>query len=242
MHNDVFLSIVIPVYNESNRVHLCIQALTEYLPTLGFETEVVFVDDGSPDNTVAKIRELSPTFKYDIVSYTPNRGKGEAVRQGMLHAKGAYRLFMDADMSTPINELEKFLPYMNNGSDVIIGSRKTKGAHILKSQPLWRKKLGEVFTLMSNVLLVPGVTDFTCGFKVFSKTAAETIFTRQKIERWGFDAEILFIAAKHGFKIIEVPVNWINDAGTKVELKKDVLRSLNDLYQIRRNNFNHRYD
>jgi dolichyl-phosphate beta-glucosyltransferase len=235
LKEEIYLSIVVPVYNEENRVEKCISALNAYLSSKNFSSEVIFVDDGSKDKTIDRIKSLTPSFKYQIVSYPANRGKGYAVKLGMQTAAGSYRLFIDADMSTPIEELDKFLPMLDEAKHVLIGTRKSKGARVLKRQPFWRQKLGEVFTLLSNVLVVANVTDFTCGFKIFSATAADTIFRRQRIDRWGFDTEIVFLAAKFGYKIYEVPVVWTNDSATKVNLWKDVGRSLTDLIRIRTN-------
>jgi dolichyl-phosphate beta-glucosyltransferase len=238
----LFLSIVIPVYNEEKRVEKAVKALDKYLTSQEFLTEVIFVDDGSVDETVETIKKLGPNFNYRILRYKPNRGKGYAIKQGMLSAGGRYLLFMDVDMSTPIEEFDKFRPLIKENSHVLIGTRKTKGAQIKKRQKLFRQKLGEVFTLLSNTFIVNGVTDFTCGFKLFSREAGKKVFTKQKIERWGFDSEILFLANKHGYNIEEIPVTWTNDERTKVNLLKDVTRSLSDLVRIRLNNFRGLYD
>jgi len=227
------ISIVIPVFNEEKRVEQAINALQNYLPQINFDPEVIFVDDGSLDKTVETISFLKPNFKYQLISYQPNKGKGYALKQGILRATGDYVLFMDADMSTPIEELRRFLPEVENNTAAIIGSRKTRGANVVKHQKAWRQKLGEGFTLLSNILLVPGITDFTCGFKIFRSDAAKKVFRAQKIKRWGYDSEILFLAKKYGYEIKEIPVTWVNDERTKVNLVKDVWRSFTDLLKIR---------
>lgn len=242
MTDQPYLSFVIPVYNEEERVHKAIEALDGYLEKLNREVEIIFVDDGSVDRTKEKIKELSPAFNYRILDYQPNRGKGYAVKHGMLNSKGKYRLFMDVDMSTPIEELEKFLPKVEEGAEVVIGTRKTVGANLIKRQNFLRQKLGEGFTLLSNTLIVPGVSDFTCGFKLFSQEASQDIFQRQQIERWGFDSEIMFLAHKHGYEITEVPVSWTNDEATRVNLFKDIFQSLSDLISIRLNDLQGYYD
>jgi glycosyltransferase involved in cell wall biosynthesis len=227
------LSIVIPVYNEEERVGPGVEALNAFLPGLGLEAEVIFVDDGSTDRTLAMLSAAPVLFPFDLLSYRPNRGKGYALKQGILKASGDYVLFLDVDMSTPLRELGKFRQAMVRKVPVIIGSRKTAGARVLKSQSILRRKLGEGFSLLSNLLLVPGITDFTCGFKVFRRDAARRVFGAQRIERWGFDTEILFLARKYGYPVEEIPVSWTNDERTKVRLLKDVVRSLTDLLRIR---------
>jgi len=229
------LSIVIPVYNEEERMAEAVEAFKAFL--LGFDPapEIIFVDDGSTDRTAAALSAAPARFAYDLISYRPNRGKGFALKQGILKAGGDYVLFLDVDMSTPLAELAKFREAMGRRAPVIIGSRKIKKSHVLKHQSPLRRKLGEGFSLLSNLLLVPGITDFTCGFKVFRRDAAQRIFGAQRIERWGFDAEILFLARRFGYAIEEIPVSWANDERTKVRLLKDVVRSFLDLLQIRLN-------
>ena len=150
----------------------------------------------------------------------------------MLSASGSYRLFMDVDLSTPIQEFEKFKQYIAE-FDVVIGSRKVPQANLIRRQNLVRETFGKAFTLLSQVVLGMGVSDFTCGFKCFSAKAADDIFTGSKIERWGFDAEVLYIAKKRGFDIKEVPVSWSNDANTRVRFPQDIIRSFYELIVIR---------
>ncbi|MCX6784031.1 MAG: glycosyltransferase family 2 protein [candidate division WWE3 bacterium] len=235
------LTLVIPVYNEANRVGKAITAINNYKSSSDVTIDVIFVDDGSTDNTVATIKSLSSTFPYQIISYIPNQGKGYALKQGILKASGDYILFLDADMSTPITELNLFLPEMCKNTSIIIGSRKTLGASVLKHQSFWRQKLGEGFTLMSSIILGLSVTDFTCGFKAFRGDAAKKIFGVQRIKRWGFDSEILFLAQKFGYAVKEIPVSWTNDERTKVNLSKDVWQSASDLIHIRWNDISGKY-
>jgi glycosyltransferase involved in cell wall biosynthesis len=229
------LSIVIPVFNEEARLSRAVEAFNAFLPGLGLDTEVIFVDDGSTDRTAEMLSAAPACFAFDLLSYRPNRGKGYALKQGILKASGDYVLFLDVDMSTPLAELAKFREAMDRRVPVIIGSRKTAGSRVLKSQSLLRRKLGEGFSFLSSLLLVPGIADFTCGFKMFRRDAARRIFGAQRIERWGFDAEILFLARRYGYAIQEIPVFWINDERTKVRLLKDVARSFIDLVRIRLN-------
>ncbi|MGB9006284.1 MAG: dolichyl-phosphate beta-glucosyltransferase [Candidatus Aminicenantales bacterium] len=229
------LSIVIPVFNEEARLSQAVEAFNAFLPGLNLDTQVIFVDDGSTDRTAEMLSATPARFAIDLISYRPNRGKGFALRQGILKASGDYVLFLDVDMSTPLAELAKFREAMDRRVPVIIGSRRAAGSRVLKSQSTLRRKLGEGFSFLSSLLLVPGITDFTCGFKMFRRDAARRIFGVQQIERWGFDAEILFLARRYGYAIQEIPVSWTNDERTKVRLLKDVARSFTDLLRIRFN-------
>ncbi len=237
----LLISIVIPVFNESQRINQTIETLNQYLQTFPHQHEVVFVDDGSTDNIKPVIENLIPQFNYQIISYPINHGKGYAVKQGFLAAQGDYILMCDADMSTPITHLDEFIQKALEGNDVVIGSRKKKGAHVIKHQAFLREKLGQGFTFLSNVLIAPGISDFTCGFKLFSQKVGKHIFSKQLIERWGFDTEILFLTRKYNYKIAELPVSWINDTETKVNLKKDIGRSLYELFKILRYYYQHKY-
>ncbi len=236
------LSIIVPVFNEESRIEKAISELEKYLSGQNFSSQVIFVDDGSNDKTLKKIKELKPKLYFEVISYKPNRGKGYAIKQGVANARADYLLFCDVDMSTPLNEFNKFLPFIRKKIPVIIGTRKAAGAKIIKRQPYLRQKMGEVFTMLSNILLRSSVSDFTCGFKCFSRRAAEKIFSLSTINRWSYDSEILFLANKLGFKIIEVPVVWKNDSRTKVNLTKDIIQSFTDLLRIRLNDRLGHYD
>lgn len=236
------ISIVIPLYNESRRVHIAINALNQYLLTFGYDHEVIFVDDGSTDDTENQIAKLNPQFKFQVISYQPNHGKGYAVKQGVLAATGDYILMCDVDMSTPIDHLDKFIKTALTGHDVVIGSRKQGGANVIKHQPFLREKLGQGFTLLSNILIAPGISDFTCGFKLFSQKAGKHIFEKQQVEGWCFDAEVLFLARKYKYKISEIPVLWTNDSETKVSLLVDTVRSIAELFYISRNSATNKYN
>ena len=229
-----FLSIVIPVFNEERRLKKTFAGLNELAAMRLFDSlEAVFVDDGSRDRTKAIIEQFSFAYPVKIVSYAGNKGKGFAVKQGMCAAGGDYALMMDADISTPVAEIRKFLPFMADGVPVVIGSRKRAGATMLIQQPWPRRKMGEFYTWLSRALTGVKVSDFTCGFKCFSREAREKIFAEAQIERWSYDAELLFLAKRFGFKICEVPVAWENDRDTRVRLGKDVIGSFVDLLKIR---------
>jgi len=242
MKKEIFLSIIIPMLNEEHRIEKTISEIKDYLSKKKFSYEVIFVDDGSTDNTISVAERLSSKLNHRIISYRPNRGKGYALKTGFKDARGDYILFMDADLSTSITEFEKFLPLINNETEIIIGSRKTKGAKLVKKQHMIRQKLGEGFTLLSNIFTGAKVSDYTCGFKLFRKDVGKKIFKMQRIERWGYDTEILFLARKYGYKIAEVPVYWTNDDRTKVNLVKDIIRSFIDLIRIRLNELSGKYD
>lgn len=235
-----FVSIIIPLYNEERRLEN-LSKIYKYFDDTDLTYEVILINDGSRDKTLKKINELSKNFKFTLISHQKNNGKGYAIKAGMMQASGKYRLFTDIDLSTPIEEFDKFLPNLPD-YDIIIGSRKKRGSKLIIHQPKLREKLGKGFTKLSQWCLSLSLTDFTCGFKCFSKEAAEKIFSRQKIDRWGFDTEILFIGKKMGFSIKEVPVVWKNDRETKVRLPQDIINSFYDLIKIRYNKFRGLYD
>ena len=215
------LSVIIPVYNEAARLPRAL-ALCKKYP----DWEFIFVDDGSTDNNAQLIKQAG----YTLISYPINRGKGYALKQGIAAASGNYLLISDVDFSTPLSELPKLL---HQSTDIVIGSRKTKGATITKHQTKLREWLGRQFTNLTNLWLGTRVTDVTCGFKLFKTPIAKKLFSLAKINRWGYDAEILYLAKKLGFKVSEVPVIWRNDERTRVMLLPDIIRSLWDLILIR---------
>ena len=229
--NSIFWSIIVPCYNESKRVDNVVKIL-QYLSGLDKSWELIVVNDGSMDNTFDKLKSLKKKSNFKLISYSNNRGKGYAVKTGMLAAVGEHRLFMDIDLSTPIDEMEKISQFIDQ-YDVVIGTRKVKGARVVVHQPILREYLGKVFTLLSQVILNTKVSDFTCGFKCFSQEAAERIFRKTRIFRWGFDSETLFLAKKYGFSIKEVPVVWKNDKQTRVRFPGDIIKSFHELVSIR---------
>ena len=228
-----FLSIVIPVYNEERRIKN-LSEIIFYLKKQKYSWEVIIVDDGSTDKTSKILKLLKKKLRFTLISYQPNSGKGFAVKTGMLSAKGKFRLFLDVDLSTPISEMEKFLPYLKK-HPIVIGSRKLKASILLTRQPLFREYLGKIFTLLSQAVLRLDISDFTCGFKCFSKDAAEEIFKRQTIKGWGFDSEILYIGKLKKISAKELPIVWKNDPRTRVKFPKDIINSLFELTKIRIN-------
>jgi len=231
------LSVIVPVFNEQERLFHLDEICKYFLPA----TEIIVVNDGSTDSTVELLKKYLKKYRnIKIISYVPNRGKGYAVRQGMLAAKGVYRLFLDIDLSTSPKHWPEFSRHLRE-ADVIIGSRRSANAVIAGRQSVLRENMGRVFTWLSRVFLATPVNDFTCGFKVFSADAAQKIFSRSLIDRWGFDAEILFIAHSLGLKIVSLPVTWTNDPNTRVSLFRDTLTSLTDLLRIRWNSLLGKY-
>lgn len=235
-----FLSVVIPLFNEQTRLDR-LWIVYKYLKKKKFKYEVILVDDGSTDKTLDKLKKLSKKFNFKLITYYDNKGKGYAVKTGMLQAKGRYKLFADIDLSTPVDEMEKFLPILSK-YDILIGSRKMKGANLEVRQPYLREFLGKSFTFISQLTLDLDISDFTCGFKVFSNKASCLIFPKQKLNKWGFDPEILFIARKHNLSIKEIPVTWSNDSKSKVRFPQDIISSLIDLCKIRYYHFLDKYD
>ena len=244
------LSFVIPVYNEEKRLKKTFKALLGGFSFDGPSTslrikleKVIFVDDGSADKTKFKIQnskfkiEKALKAKVQIISYPVNKGKGYAVKQGMLASNSDYTLIFDADMSISLKEFKKFLPFINKNVDVIVGTRKNGHSTIIKRQPWYREQLGRGFTILSNVILNTWVTDFTCGFKAFSREAKQAICKRATVNRWGYDAELIFLAQKLGFSMQEKSVLWRNDERTKVNLFIALPQTLGELFLIRWNDW-----
>lgn len=228
------LSIVFPVFNEELRLKKTFEAIELFKkPDIFSDVEIIFVDDGSSDKTLELIKNYKCSYPVFVKNYNKNRGKGFAVKTGMLASRGDYILMLDVDMSTPFSEFKKFYSPIENGCHIIIGSRKINGSSVIKYQPFFRELMGKCFTFLAKIITGNNISDFTCGFKCFSKKSAMEIFSKTKIERWSYDAEILFLAKKFGFKICEVGIAWENDEHTKVRLGIDTLQSFWDLIKIR---------
>ena len=219
--SDVRLSVVIPAYNEEVRLPDTLLQSLQYLEAQSYSSEVIVVDDGSTDGTARVVRQRNGiSLPVSLVAHPDgsNHGKGASVRLGMLAARGAYRLFMDADNSTTLDQVERFWPFFDKGCEVVIGSRNVKGAVVAKHQAVYKEMAGRCGNYVIRALLVPGIGDTQAGFKMFTRKSAETIFSRLTIERWGYDFEILAIARCHGYRICEAPIVWINAPGSKVGL------------------------
>jgi dolichyl-phosphate beta-glucosyltransferase len=229
---NVFLSVVIPAYNEENRIGSTLRRILDYLNLQFYEAEVLVVIDGSQDRTIDVVREFAEkSSNIAILNNGCNRGKGYAVRRGMLESRGQFLLFSDADLSTPINEVERLLVPLRCGYDVAIASRALSGADIRVRQPWWRQLMGRIYNRFVQALILPGIRDSQCGFKCFSRNIAHQVFSRQRIDRFGFDVEVLWIARKLGYRIAEVPVTWVNDALSKVHPVRDSFWMLVDLFR-----------
>ncbi len=230
------LSIIIPVYNEEKRIGVAFREVGDFIihKSAEYNLEIIFVNDGSSDNTKSAIEKYTENKNgiIKLISYSVNKGKGYAVRQGMLAANGDYILMADADMSTSLFEVDKFLPFMEKGVPVIIGTRKNKGAILIKKQPWYRQKMGEAYAFLASFFTGVNIKDFGCGFKMFSKTAARDIFSSAFINRWIFDTEILFLAKKNSYAFEEVGVSWKNDEDTRVNVISDSFSSFYDLIRI----------
>lgn len=236
------LSVVIPAFNEEKRLGRTFDVIIDFLQRGKRGWEIVVHDDGSKDGTVELVRQYSRKFpNIRIHLGGTNHGKGYAVKQGMLEARGEWRLLTDADLSTPMEELDKLWEWTKQDISIVIGSRKIKGAQIEVKQPWIRQHMGLTYSYLSKWFLATPVLDFTCGFKLFRGDAAESIFSRSLIERWGYDSEVLFIAHRLGYKIKEVPVVWRHDDESKVRLGSDTLSSARELLQIRWNALVGRY-
>ena len=236
----IYLSIVIPVYNEGKRISKTLKGVTSYLRSKKFTHEILIVNDGSKDDTVQMVRGFFAAEQFDgfsILDFKENRGKGFAVKQGMLSAKGEYILFIDADSSAPIEEFDKFMTEFGKGYDTFIGTRKAKGEVRATNIPFHRKYLGLGFSYLARKFLSTNVWDFTCGFKCYHRNTVKPVFSRQILDGWSFDAEDLFLANKLGFKIKEIPIRWKHyQEDTKVNALKEVFRSGWELIKIRINN------
>jgi dolichyl-phosphate beta-glucosyltransferase len=236
------LSVVIPAYNEAARIGEPLRRIDRHLRARGLPGELVVVDDGSSDGTAEVVRRVTAELgtPVQVLRSERNRGKGHAVKVGMTSARGRAVLMTDADLSTPIEELDKLLPHLRDGVQVVIGSRKMAGARIEVHQPWLREMMGGVFTQLTRLLVVR-VSDVTCGFKLFTREAAGDIFSRVTLEDWSFDAEALFLARRLGFRVREVPVVWRDAAGTKVRRGRDAIRAALGLLRILANSVTGRY-
>lgn len=235
------LSVIIPAYNELHRIGKTLEAMDGWLTKQGFDYEILVVDDGSNDGSEQVTRALEKKIRnLRLIDNRQNHGKGWVVKQGMLEAKGDWRLFMDADNSTSVDQVANFFPFTEQGFDIIVGSRRIEGADIKVHQNLFRDFLGGVFRTIVHILAPVGVTDTQCGFKLFSARAAQAIFLKQTIFRWAFDVEILSIARKMKFKIKEAPIVWVNEGESKVKFG-GMVKMLFEVIQVRLNLWGGKY-
>jgi dolichyl-phosphate beta-glucosyltransferase len=234
------LTIIIPAYNEENRLSGSVDKITAWMETISFTVEILIVENGSRDRTT----EIAETYARRV----PNmrvlhsvKGKGAAIREGMMQGYGEYLFICDSDLSMPIAEVEKFLPPRIVGYDVVIGSREAPGA-VRYNEPFYRHLMGRVFNFIVHILAVPGIEDTQCGFKLFKREAARDIFPLQTITGWTFDVEALYLALKHGYSVAEVPIHWYFNADSRVRPFHDTWRMFLDVVGIRLNDLRGLYD
>jgi dolichyl-phosphate beta-glucosyltransferase len=234
MNKDIYLSVVIPAFNEETRIGPTLENVFSYLSAQSYSFEVIVIDDCSTDATVSLVQKyFSNKSQGKIICNEKNLGKGASVKRGMLAAQGKFRLFSDADLSTPIEEVGRLVTFIPP-FDAVIGSRRVKGARINKRQPLLREAAGRIFSLLVRLIALRGFIDTQCGFKLFTAESAKKIFSLQKIEDFGFDVEILYIATRLlGYKVKEAPVVWVDSPNSRVRVIKDSLKMFGDILKIR---------
>jgi len=228
------LSIVIPAHNEARRLPGTLEQVFAFLKQQDYACEVIVVENGSSDRTyeiALRYAEAHPSLRVLQETFP---GKGQAVRRGMLEARGRYRFMCDADLSMPITELPKFLPAPGESLDIAIASREAPGA-VRHNEPQYRHLGGRLINLAIRTLILPGLNDTQCGFKCFRDEVADDIFSRQTIPGWSFDIELLYIARQRGYRIAEIPIQWYFDPDTKLRAVKDALLLLRDIFLIHRN-------
>lgn len=229
-------SIVIPAYNETARIERALSSVSMCIRTRGWDAEVLVVDDGSTDDTAALVEAWARRHpEVRLIRNERNRGKGYSVRNGMLRAAGQIVMFTDADLSSPIEEAERLFAAIGEGADVAIGSRWLIGRRIVHKQPLYRRVFGRCFNALTRSIMRLPFADTQCGFKAFRREAAHLVFGLQRIERWGFDPEILFIGIKRGLRIAEVPVTWGHDERSRISYLRDGMQMLLELVFVRWN-------
>ncbi len=241
----MYLSLVIPAYNEMERIGNTLLSSAAYLARQEYDSEIIVVDDGSTDDTTSVVHRFQESSQVPVRLETlpENRGKGCAVRTGMWNlAKGDFRFFSDADGSTPIEEVERCHSLFNGDADIVIGSRSLPGSIIQKRQAWYRENMGRCYNFLEKGLGITSYSDTQCGFKGFTACAAEICFSRQTVKRFSFDAELLYIAAKHELRIVELPVRWVNSPKSRVNPVSDAARMFLDLIAIRWKDLAGRYD
>lgn len=236
MSEGIFLTVIIPAYNEERTIGNTLEEISGYLTKKKIPYEIIVVDDGSTDGTIEKAKARSGLFNnFKILKNVTNRGKGYSVKRGVLSAEGEYVLFMDADNSTSIYEFDKFLPVFKEGYEAVIASRRLRDSDVEEPQPLLRAKMGQFYIFLARIILGLNLSDFNCGFKAYKKESMRRIFDLQSMNDWSFDVELLFLIKKFGLKLKEVPVKWVHKSGSKVRPIRDGIRSFLSVIKIRAN-------
>jgi dolichyl-phosphate beta-glucosyltransferase len=228
-----FFSIVIPAHNEQNRLPGTLEKIFQFLRQQSFSSEVIVVENGSTDRTL----EIAQQFarQQDTLAVLQSaKGKGAAVQRGMLAAKGDYRFMCDADLSMPVEEIVKFIPPKLEGSDIAIASREASGA-VRYNEPSYRHWGGRGINFIIQTLILPGLNDTQCGFKCFRGAVADDLFSRQTLHGWSFDIELLYIARRHGYRVVEVPIHWYHFSDSKVNALRDATQMIRDIFRIHTN-------
>lgn len=244
MSGEIRLSVVVPAYNEAARLGATLERIREYLLGQNYSWEIVVVDDGSGDDTAGVAeRAGAADRRVRLLRNGTNRGKGFSVRNGVSQARGAYILFSDADLSTPIEDVEKLFPHLLSGKyDIAIGSRSLKDSDVRVHQPWYRELMGKIYNKLVRAIALRGFKDTQCGFKLFKADAAKEIFAKARIERFSFDVEALYLARKKGRRIVEVPVTWYNSPRSRVRVISDPIQMFLDVVRIRLNDLRGLYN
>jgi len=229
-----FFSIIIPAYNEEKRLPNTLEQVFRFLEEQSYTSEVIVVENGSNDRTYETAKEFTKQHKNLHLIHDAQRGKGGAVQRGVREARGEYVLFCDADLSMPVEEINKFLPPALNDFDIAIASREAPGA-VRYNEPYYRHLTGRVFNMLIRLMVLPNLQDTQCGFKCLRAEVARDIFRFQTLTGWAFDVELLYIARHHGYRVIEIPIDWYFNADSKVRVLRDSWRMFVDLLVIRRN-------
>jgi dolichyl-phosphate beta-glucosyltransferase len=225
-----FLSIVIPAHNEQNRLPATLEQILHFLKQQSFTSEVIVVENGSTDTTYEVAQQFAKQYE-NLRVIQSEKGKGAAVQRGMLEAQGDYRFMCDADLSMPVEEVLKFIPPMLQNYDIAIASREAKGA-VRYNEPSYRHLGGRGINFLIQTLILPGLNDTQCGFKCFRAEVAEDVFKRQTLMGWSFDIELLYIARRHGYRIVEIPIHWYHFSDSKVSALRDAVRMIQDIFRI----------
>jgi dolichyl-phosphate beta-glucosyltransferase len=232
--SEIFLSILFPAHDEESRLPDALLKADTFIQKQSYPVELIIIENASADATLSIARAFAVDHSYVTVLHEDLPGKGRAVQKGMLAARGAYRFICDVDLSMPIDEISRFLPPEQDNFDIAIASREAKGA-VRYGEPFYRHLVGRVFNSMARLLILPELNDTQCGFKCFTAKAAENLFPKMSIYGWTFDVEILAIARKMKYRVIEIPIPWYYHPGSKVRVWKDSLRMAQDLFLIRGN-------